>query len=545
LEWVWTDALAIPGGGSPTATLEDEMLTTDVINTMSDVYTKAQAVVVFDALVLQLHPKDISDVAVAMACGKWGYRVWTYQEIKLANEAFIVTATGSYRFKDVYSYLETLKGADSPRYKGLCTWFGSLVKDEKIGISFGDLAFACRHRKSGQDIDYARAFFPTLGLKWEHGMTREEGMQHMYLNYRHNSNPSRIINFAGVPRLKLYPGWAPSNFYGLEGMVTEGLPWSDRGVEGEWYVQHIAKVTYTFTRHGRFVLDLRISVDTHPPIQCVLAADETPDVPANIIKSITAGTCYILDAREPDHPKINKFARQVIIVEKAVTASYDTNFEAAVHAVAVLTSPMTHTEPKKIFFIRHSNPGVDMDLPNQIQYSLHISNPAKIPTTLSKQPGETNLHVAVRSGDLSAVQALLNSSDEITYDAAGYAPIHIAAARDQGSILSALLTHNQNPPSPALLNIPTKTFNADTPLTLSASLGAISSIQTLLPYLTPELLDYTNNSNNTALMAACNTHEQQAIDLLLSAGADPNARTRPLPTSAETPLLTRLCKRFG
>ena len=95
IEWVWTDALAIPAGGTPTANLQDELLTTDVINSMPMIYSKAQMVVILDALLLQLHPQSLGDVAAALMCGKWAYRVWTYQEIKLASEAVIITATGA------------------------------------------------------------------------------------------------------------------------------------------------------------------------------------------------------------------------------------------------------------------------------------------------------------------------------------------------------------------------------------------------------------------------------------------------------------------
>ena len=70
-EWVWTDVLVIPDGGTP----DNERLTTDIINTMPQVYSRADTVIVIDAMVLQLHARNHIDVAVALACGKWATRV--------------------------------------------------------------------------------------------------------------------------------------------------------------------------------------------------------------------------------------------------------------------------------------------------------------------------------------------------------------------------------------------------------------------------------------------------------------------------------------
>ena len=69
--------LVVPGSG-PTSSLEDELLTVDLINSMPEVYGQAEAVLIFDVLVLQLHSVDPVDVAVGLACGRWATRLWTY-----------------------------------------------------------------------------------------------------------------------------------------------------------------------------------------------------------------------------------------------------------------------------------------------------------------------------------------------------------------------------------------------------------------------------------------------------------------------------------
>jgi hypothetical protein len=70
-EWMWLDLLAIPPGISAE-------LKADLINTLPDVYRNADAVLVFDALVLQLDSRGVRDIAVGLARGKWMTRVWTY-----------------------------------------------------------------------------------------------------------------------------------------------------------------------------------------------------------------------------------------------------------------------------------------------------------------------------------------------------------------------------------------------------------------------------------------------------------------------------------
>jgi hypothetical protein len=104
-EWIWADTLEIPGGGS-TATAEDKLLTTNIINALSAIYSNATAVIIFDALVLQLHAESIVDVAVAILCGKWSTLVETWQEIKLAREATIITANAAYDYKQTVTTLK-------------------------------------------------------------------------------------------------------------------------------------------------------------------------------------------------------------------------------------------------------------------------------------------------------------------------------------------------------------------------------------------------------------------------------------------------------
>jgi hypothetical protein len=67
-EWIWLDSLAIPGGVEALS-LHEEELKVSLINCLADIYRKAKAVVILDALVLRLRSVDPADVGVILCCG--------------------------------------------------------------------------------------------------------------------------------------------------------------------------------------------------------------------------------------------------------------------------------------------------------------------------------------------------------------------------------------------------------------------------------------------------------------------------------------------
>lgn len=92
-------------GGNRTLSSAEEALKTDVINTLALVYERAEAVIVLDAILLRLHSMDPVDIAMALCCGKWRTRIWTYQEAKLATKVLLLTASGVADFQDVLKEL--------------------------------------------------------------------------------------------------------------------------------------------------------------------------------------------------------------------------------------------------------------------------------------------------------------------------------------------------------------------------------------------------------------------------------------------------------
>ncbi|KAK4977331.1 hypothetical protein LTR66_010156 [Elasticomyces elasticus] len=112
VQWIWLDSLAIPGG-TRTLTVHEEDLKVEMIKCMADIYRKATAVMIINALVLRLQSVHTIDVAVALICGKWITRIWTYQEIKLATRAVIVTGAGIVEYGDILNTLRDLAGPNA------------------------------------------------------------------------------------------------------------------------------------------------------------------------------------------------------------------------------------------------------------------------------------------------------------------------------------------------------------------------------------------------------------------------------------------------
>lgn len=512
--WVWTDALAIPSGGDPeTSALEDDMLTIDIINAMPQIYSRADTVLIIDALVLQLHPQNPIDVAIAIPCGRWATRVWTYQEIKLASRALILTATGCFEYGSVVDALHALKATDHPRYHSLWIRLASMIRNEATGISIPDIIMSCGTRRSGQDVDYARAFFPVMGLKWEDGMTREEGMQKIYTYYKLDA--SRVACFYGAPRLGIKPAWAPSSFNDLEGYVTEPMQWEERGVRGEWYAVRVGSVKRTFVNGGRFVFELVIDCSKDSHMQCVLGLDEASEVRQAFSTAVERGNCYVLTA-QPSSDALNaEFARIGLLVERA-TVNEDDGFESAVFCAVRIPTMSQHGESKQSVLLRHWSPIADGDLQNQVNYFWHTQDGNSQPTTLARREGESDLHAAVRSGDLAKVVELTeNGTDIETFDANGWTPLHIATAQDNSDILRHLLCQfSEN------IDVRGKQMNRDTPLSYAALNGKADAIEILLEF--GANVHARDNCNYTPIMMAAYERHAKAVSKLLRGGANPN-----------------------
>lgn len=265
-KWIWLDGLAIPAS-SEALTFEEEELKIAIINNLDQIYRRAESIIILDALVMQLQSTDLVEVAVCLACGKWMTRVWTFQEIYLAKKALIMTGTGVVDYHTMSARLRSLSGLDDEcsniyasmsssslkavysakkdeaKYKELYLILARLLGVEGERPALDQIAMACTDRLTGNDIDYARAFFPVLGLTWKSSLSREEGMELIY-----NSQidfAKGLVLMHGSPKSEFRPGWAPSYLTGLKGRPLGPeeplgeIGWEQRGLKRSWYTYKV------------------------------------------------------------------------------------------------------------------------------------------------------------------------------------------------------------------------------------------------------------------------------------------------------------------
>ena len=511
-EWVWTDVLVIPSGGDSGSTLEDETVTLDVINNMPQIYSRADAVIIIDAMLLQLHSQELIDVALGLACGNWATRVWTYQEIKLARRALILTANGAHDYKMLVDHLQVLEDQNYQRYHKLWLHITSMMRDDARGITIPDIVMSCGTRRSGKDVDYARAFFPVLGLKWEYGMTREEGMQKIYTTFTRHS--SRVACFYGAPRMSTMPAWAPCAFNNLQGYVTEPMKWEQRGLRGDWFAVRIEKVQNTFTNGGRFVFEFTLGCSGDKTMQCACAPNEDANVSQAFATAVERGHCYVLSAQPSVDALKGEWARTALLVERAQVNEAD-GFEAAVFCTVIIPTRGQHAESRETILLRHWGPTTDGDLHNQLKYMWYVQEGNSQPSTLPKQEGESELHAAIRAGDLDKVILLVETGERLdSFDSNGWTPLHVAASRGNGDILRHLLCQSPD------VEIRGTQMNEDTPLSFAALNGQANSAEILLEF--GANIHARNNCNYTPIMVAAYERHDSVVQTLIEYGADPN-----------------------
>ncbi|KAL4901506.1 hypothetical protein BDW74DRAFT_181796 [Aspergillus multicolor] len=248
-EWVWFDLLAIPKKGhhhGPGQEQHEDKLTeikTLIINSLHGVYSNADAVIVLDSFPLLLPSTDPFLAAALLVCGMWLTRIWTYQEIKLARKALVVTATGVVSFSSITSTLATLANAGrTSRYYQLHRTFARLQPIYGLGVNLADIALSCTNRSTGNEVDYARGFYALLGLKWVSGWTYEDGIRHIY-----ETRPQEVTMIASMhgPRGLPRPlSWAPRYLAHLQGEAFKAylMECQPEGLVGEWHAVSVREV---------------------------------------------------------------------------------------------------------------------------------------------------------------------------------------------------------------------------------------------------------------------------------------------------------------
>ena len=182
-EWLWVDILAMPEvfeDMTADQKAETEELRTGVVNSLRNIYTRADRVVCLDGLLLRLHSGSMIDVAVILCLGWWIRRLWPFTETTLAKQVLLKTEDSFFDLDAILLFLYQTISNDDHRYfpiflrlaplrptpPGYRYWIVSPPRLNSTGRNvFVDINSGTNGRACDVDIDEARALFPVLDLK--------------------------------------------------------------------------------------------------------------------------------------------------------------------------------------------------------------------------------------------------------------------------------------------------------------------------------------------------------------------------------------------
>ncbi|KAH6662179.1 hypothetical protein B0J14DRAFT_611042 [Halenospora varia] len=513
VEWIWLDSLAIPGGVDALS-LHEEELKASLINCLADVYRKAKAVVILDALLLRLRSVDPVETAALLCCGAWITRMWTYQEVKLAKHAIVVTKQGLVNWKDMVETLQ--KGAQiksgevqqdhRDKCSSLYRTLGRLQRNDKLGVSLPDLAYGCGYRQAGVHLDHARALFPTLGLTWKMNYNVEEAMKQVYLSQKEHA--TRVVLYHGPPRHH-WPGWAPATFSDLiDGLILEESTWMRRGLKRRWFTVKVRRIVPS--QPDALILALENADGTETLTGCRVSKKENPKSVAEFQQAVGDGTAYLLSS-EALYPK-KPFAFVGLLVERFKEAK---ELEAWVcMTVAVFDTEATYSGETATWLLLHENPVSHHHMSgkgfSELNYMIELSEQ----TEGSAEAGETPLHIAARTGNEPNFARLLRGMVDVNArDDRGWTPLHSAASAGQDKFIKLL--------AGAGANVNAFDREGRSALVLATDNGHLDSILALFE----ESAD-VNLSDPRAwspLNTATMSRQVEALRLLLALGANPSS----------------------
>lgn len=292
----------------------------------------------------------------------WMSRVWTYQEIKLATNAVIMTKTGFARFADIVATLrsrahqEVGDGYDSStngKYPSLYRTYVRLQRNDQTGVSLPDIAIGCGYRNASNALDYARAMFPTLGLQWRFGDGIAEGMRKIYESQK--TQATRLALIHGPPRAS-YPGWAPAVFPGLvDSVIISPGKWNPRGMVRQWLVSKVRSIVPS--KPGCVILELDNGRKPGALSLCYISDATKQDSPRSVElfrEAVKNGVAYVL-TDEPLTPR-RPFARVGLLVEKFTKASANEGWVCL--TLAIGETEESYLAQRQSWLLLHENPAI-------------------------------------------------------------------------------------------------------------------------------------------------------------------------------------------
>ena len=530
--WIWLDCCAIPGGNRA-LTAHEQIVKKDIINSLSEIYRNADAVIILDAMIMRLQSRDLIDVAVVLLCGKWITRIWTLQEICLAKNGLVLTALGPVKFIEILLALRYLSGNQEdhediigPHNPSILQTIHEAVdvsKFERMYLtlirlvwkkpSLTSLVLTCYGRRTGNDIDYARAFFPLLGLEWKVQYSREDGMNQIYNSQLHYSK--RLVLMYGSPRSSFRPGWAPSYLTGLTGPILSpddplgDIEYTGRGLVRRWYTYKIGD--HQPSRDPNVLILHVENLKSNPMMMaCRLDPREAPQSRDCFLNAVSKGHAFALSNRELAFPTANSLAINVLLVERDAEVEYTD--EAWVcftsEVIAMEGTALSEVHP---WLLLHESPISTLHLSGKgytgIARMLDYSS--------GSRQSDAPLLVTMRNGDLSEFRNILRSSVNLDIkDGRGCTPLHVAVLTGQVQMLDALLERN--------VEIDAVDAVGRTALNLAAEHGTPETVEKLLAHgANPNLHPFDElGTLNQALIKK----RHRIIKILLDNGAEVNKK---------------------
>ena len=399
--------------------------------------------------------RDVS-AAYILSSLTWS-RLWTLQEIALAKQAVIATATGFVDFKTMLAHLaaasdyhkedlETLGDFASAlsearastiersaeRYEPLFLLFARTWNSEQKKIpTLSALALCCHDRRTGNDIDYARAFFPLLELTWKTDMVREEGMHFIYDSQRNIAK--RMLLMHGAPRAALEPSWAPAYLTGLEGKMINyeehDIQWERRGLSS---ILRTCKVTEDMpcSKEGAVVLRLApMGSESSVTVACSLSANEKSQTINGFRQKIKEDSAFLLTNQVITFPTSSGFGVNVLLVER------DTDVQDADECWVYMTAALVASDGtvdgfENKWMIRHESPFEFKEkwLPSGMGKGMGELKRMMGQLDFSNQEA-SQLCNEVHCGPISYTSTQLASRPDLeTPNGEGWRPLHAAAA---------------------------------------------------------------------------------------------------------------------
>lgn len=562
-EWLWLDAISIPSGD------ENEYWRTAIINTLSHVYKRADAVIILEADALVFPDATITSAANCLARGTWMKRLWTYSEVKLAKKALVVTRDRTFEYSAIVDNLGALSAQRGGQLTELHRVFAHLVRRDDQEISLSDIIISCQGRVTGDEVDYARALFPVLGMVWQADWSREDGISAICNSPKYRSQAGSLVMMNGCPRLSVNPRWAPSYLTRLRGPETFGLSVEDKGLRGTWLTTSIVSLNHSSITDGFQSLALDVPAGSSTITgQFLLSEGETQETVDGFLAAVRAGRAFVLSSEK--HRATALLAAQSAQAQDELTLFFTAGVRSLGGPYVVVRrswlisnqNPSGYDTPAGDLSLGErateasSGSGVQLELEEGKQaarddrgetppFSPIAHGRAQI---TPEEKGWTQLHTAAAYGrvqdirlllglgvdieartqdnhtalllaaennQIAALKLLLENSADPNVWAGGYSLIHKAAAGGGGEAVQYVLGLGFSPSS--------KSRRGWTPLHTAAKFSHAAVVD-LLIRAGADLNPVTEGVQATPLHIAAEKGSATVIAALLSAGADPNPK---------------------